>query len=171
VKAGVSLGEPNFFHTKIQGLLVNACTLHSFSTSSRSIPNKANHFEATPFGYSADPHTKQSVVCEEEAEAVVRMFKWADAGVTPSVIASCANALRWITGGGNPWTARQVLSILTNHTYAGLVVHGFAFRDGCHAALVDRELYHRVQNLIVGRRTGRPGRRARGLQERDDLRP
>ncbi len=117
---------------------------------------------ATPFGYSADPHTRQLVVCEEEAEAVVRMFKWADAGVTPSVIASCANALRWITGGGHPWTARQVPSILTNHTYAGLVVHGFAFRDGCHAALVDRELYHRVQNLIVGRRTGRPGRRGGG---------
>jgi len=114
---------------------------------------------ATPFGYSADRHTKQLVVCEEEAEAVLRMFKWADAGVTPSVIASCANALRWITGGGNPWTARQVLSILTNHTYAGLVVHGFAFRDGCHQALIDRELYHRVQNQIVGRRTGVPGRR------------
>jgi hypothetical protein len=45
--------------------------------------------------------------------------------------------LRWITGGGNPWTARQVRSILTNHTYAGLVVHGFAFRDGCHAVLAE----------------------------------
>ncbi len=114
---------------------------------------------ATPFGYSADRHTKQLVVCEEEAAAVIRMFKWAEAGVTPSVIASCANALRWITGGGNPWTARHVLSILTNHTYAGLVVHGFGFHEGCHPALVDRELYHRVQNLIAGRRTGIPGRR------------
>jgi DNA invertase Pin-like site-specific DNA recombinase len=114
---------------------------------------------ATPFGYFADRHTKQLVVCDEEAAAVARMFQWADAGVTPAVIASFANALRWITGAGNPWTARQVLSILTNHTYAGLVVHGFAFRDGCHQALVDRELYHRVQNLIIGRRTGVPGRR------------
>ena len=42
---------------------------------------------ATPFGYSADRHTKQLVVCEEEAAAVVRMFRWADAGVTPSAIA------------------------------------------------------------------------------------
>ena len=83
---------------------------------------------ATPFGYFADRHTKQLVVCVEEAAAVARMFQWADAGVTPAVIASFANALRWITGAGNPWTARQVLSILTNHTYAGLVVQGFAFR-------------------------------------------
>jgi len=113
---------------------------------------------ATPFGYFADRHTKQLVVCDEEAAAVARMFQWADAGVTPGVIASFANALRWITGAGNPWTARQVLSILTNHTYAGLVVHGFAFREGCHPPLIDREVYHRVQNLIAARRTGVPGR-------------
>ena len=87
------------------------------------------------------------------------MSKWAAGGVTPSVIASFANALRWITGGGNPWTARQVLSIITNHTYAGLVEYGFAFREDGHPALVDRELYRRVQNLIIGRRTGIPGRR------------
>ena len=43
---------------------------------------------ATPFGYFADRHTKQLVVCDEEAAAVARMFRWADAGVTPAVIAS-----------------------------------------------------------------------------------
>jgi site-specific DNA recombinase len=117
---------------------------------------------AVPFGYAADRHTKQLVVCDEEAGAVVRMFRWAEAGVTPSVIASYANALRWITGGGNPWTARQVLAILGNHVYAGLVMHGSRLREGCHAALIDREVYHRVQNLIAGRRTGVPRRRASG---------
>ena len=80
----------------------------------------------------------------------------------PSVIASYANALGWITGGGKPWTARQVLSTLTNHVYAGLVVHGFAFRPGCHAPLVDQDLYHRVQNLISGRRNRIPGQRGSG---------
>jgi len=35
-----------------------------------------------------------------EASAVVRMFQWASQGITPSVIASYANALGWITGGG-----------------------------------------------------------------------
>jgi site-specific DNA recombinase len=114
---------------------------------------------ATPFGYSADPHTKQLVVCDEEASAVVRMFGWAAQGITPSVIASYANALGWITGGGKPWTARQVLSILSNHVYAGLVEHGIGFREGCHPAVIDRDLYHKVQNLIVGRRTALPGRR------------
>jgi site-specific DNA recombinase len=117
---------------------------------------------ATPFGYSADRHTKQLVVCDEEAQAVVRMFRWAASGITPSVIASYANALRWTTGSGKPWTARQVLSILGNHVYAGLIVQGFGFRKGCHPELIDRELYHKVQNLIAGRRTGVLGRRGSG---------
>lgn len=117
---------------------------------------------AVRFGYAADPHTKQLVICDEEAQAIVRMFRWAASGVTPSVIASYANALGWITGGGNPWTARHVLSILKNHVYAGLVVHGFGFREGCHPALIDREVYHEVQNLIAGRRTGVPGRQGIG---------
>lgn len=119
---------------------------------------------AIPFGYAADLHTKQLVVCDEEAQAVVRMFQWAVAGVTPSVIASYANALRWITGGANPWTARQVLSILGNHVYAGLVVHGFGFREGCHPALIDREVYHKVQNLISARRTRVPGAQRTGTK-------
>jgi len=55
---------------------------------------------AVPFGYEADRHTKQLIVCDEEAQAVVRMFRWAESGVTPLVIAGYANALRWITEAG-----------------------------------------------------------------------
>ena len=117
---------------------------------------------AVPFGYEADRHTKQLVVCDEEADAVVRMFRWAESGVTPSVIADYANALRWITGGGNPWTARQVLAILGNPVYAGLVMHSSRLREGCHAALIDREIYDNVQNVIASRRTRVPGRQVSG---------
>ena len=114
------------------------------------------------FGYAADRHTKQLVVCDQEADAVVRMFRWAESGLTPSLIASYANGLRWITGGGNPWTARQVLAILGNHVDAGLVMHGSRLREGCHKALIDREVYDNVQNVIAGRRTRVPGRRVSG---------
>ncbi len=109
---------------------------------------------AVPFGYEDDRHTKQLIVSDEEAQTVVRMFRWAEAGVTPSVIAGYANALRWITGAGNPWSARQVLAILRNHVYAGLVMHDSRLREGCHPGLIDREVYDRVQNVIAGRRTG-----------------
>lgn len=56
--------------------------------------------------------------------------------VTPSAIAGYANALRWTTGGGNSWTARQVLAILRNHVYAGLVTHDSRLRQGCHPAQI-----------------------------------
>jgi len=130
--------------------------------SRRRAPISRHTGEESPvplFWYSADPHTKQLVVCEEEASAVVRMFQWAAQGITPSVIASYANALGWITGAGKPWTSRLVLSIIGNHVYAGLVEHGIGFRNGCHSAVIDRELVHQVQNLIVARRTTLPGRR------------
>jgi hypothetical protein len=45
---------------------------------------------AVPFGYAADPHTKQLVVCEKDADIVVRMFKWAQDGVAPANIAALA---------------------------------------------------------------------------------
>lgn len=117
---------------------------------------------AVPFGYSADPHRKQLIVCETDADSVVRMFKWAQAGVTPAGIASFANALGWRTGSGQPWTARQALATLSNHVYAGLIVDGFGLRAGSHPALIERDLYHEVQNVICGRRTRIPGTRALG---------
>ncbi len=43
-----------------------------------------------------------------------------------------ANAQGWRPRKGQPWTARQVLYTLTNHLYAGLVIDGYGFRDGCH---------------------------------------
>jgi site-specific DNA recombinase len=114
---------------------------------------------AVPFGYQADPHTKQLVVCQEEAAAVVRLFELAAKGVPPSVIATYANALRWVTGGGGPWTARQVLSILTNRVYVGYVAHRSGFRSGCHPALIDNEIFDTVQSQIVARRTRFPNSR------------
>lgn len=118
---------------------------------------------AVPFGYAADPRTKQLVVIPEEGEVVSTMFRWAAAKVRPSTIASYANAMGWRTRTGNPWTARQVPFTLTNHVYAGLVVDGYGFRDGCHEALVDRSVYHEVQNILAFRRTRKPGRRVEQL--------
>ena len=76
-------------------------------------------------------------------------FRWAADGVTRSVIATYVNSLGWIAGGGRPWTSRQALSILGNQVCAGMVIHGLAFRDGGHPALIDRDIYHKVQNWIA----------------------
>lgn len=113
---------------------------------------------AVPFGYAADPRTKQLIVVPEEGEIVSTMFRWAANKVRPSTISSYANAIGWRTRTGNPWTPRQVLFTLTNHVYAGLVVDGYGFREGCHKALIERSLYHDVQNILALRRTRKPGR-------------
>jgi len=111
-----------------------------------------------PFGYAADPRTKQLVVVPEEGEIVSRMFQWAAAKMPPSTIATLANAQGWRTRNNNRWTARQVLFTLTNYVYAGLVLDGNGFRDGCQQGLVERTVYHEVQNLLALRRTRKPGR-------------
>lgn len=118
---------------------------------------------AVPFGYAADPRTKQLVVIPEEGDMVSRMFQWAAAKVSPRSIASYANALGWRTRNDNPWTARQVRFTLSNYVYAGLVVEGYGFRDGCHKALVERSVYHEVQKLLAARRTREPGRGRRTI--------
>jgi hypothetical protein len=93
---------------------------------------------AVPFGCAADPRTKQLVVVPEEGGMVSRMFQWAAAKVSPKGIANYANALGWRTRNNSPWTARQLLFTLSNYVYAGLVVDGYGFRDGCHEALVEK---------------------------------
>lgn len=52
---------------------------------------------------------------------------------------------------------RQVLFTLTNYVYAGLVLDGYGLRDGCHEALIERPVYHEVQNVLALRRTRAPG--------------
>jgi DNA invertase Pin-like site-specific DNA recombinase len=112
-----------------------------------------------PFGYATDARTKQLVLVPEEAEIVTRMFELASAKVTPSRIANLADVFGWRTKNNNRWTARQILFTLSNYVYAGLVLDGFGFREGCHQGLVDKSVYHEVQNILAARRTRTPGRR------------
>ncbi|MCE5311500.1 MAG: recombinase family protein [Acidobacteriales bacterium] len=76
--------------------------------------------------------------------------------MTPSTIAAVGNAQGWRTRKGQPWNARHVLYMLTNHIYAGLVLDGYGFRDGCHQRLVERSFFHEVQNLLVLRSSRTP---------------
>ena len=52
---------------------------------------------AVPFGYEADPRTKQFFPSSSEAAVVKWMFDQAAAGKTPAEIADAANANGWRT--------------------------------------------------------------------------
>jgi site-specific DNA recombinase len=118
---------------------------------------------AVPFGYQADPRTKQLVVDEAEGECVTQFFEWAESGLAPSKIAGEANARGWTTKSGNPWTARQILATLKNHVYIGLISFGKGVGLGCHESLVKRTTFEAVQTIIANRRTGRSSGRNKPL--------
>lgn len=127
-----------------------------------------------PFGYDADPVTKQLVVNPDEARRVEAIFQMAADSMPPSEIAVAVNEMGWRTKrhtarrtgrvtGGNAWTPRQVLSLLSNPVYLGLFAHEDGTRPGRHQPIVPRELWDLAQGQIAERRTSRRARRKDGL--------
>jgi len=122
-----------------------------------------------PYAYQADPVTKQLVVLPQEARRVRKMFQMAADGTTPKEMAQVANKRGWRTkqrtsrngrvSGGGRWTARQVLAILSNPVYAGLIRAGDQLRPGAHEPIVDQELFDKVHSIIASRRTSSLGGR------------
>jgi hypothetical protein len=125
---------------------------------------------AVPFGYEADPRTKQLLQSAREAPVVKWMFEQAAAGRTPAEIADAANGKGWRTKettgsrtakhhGGSPWTARQVIATLRNPVHLGLFRGKCDFRIGLHEAIVTHELFAAVSAQLEARRTRTPGTR------------
>jgi len=110
---------------------------------------------AVPFGFRADPRTKQLVPVEGEAVIVRWMFDHAAAGETPAAIAAAANEGHR----ANIWTARRVLSTLRNPVYVGQFKDKSGTRIGHHEPIVNREVFDTVAAQLEGRRTRTPGRR------------
>ncbi|MCX5653881.1 MAG: recombinase family protein [Planctomycetota bacterium] len=134
-----------------------------------------------PYGYDADPVTKQLVPNAPESRRVRSIFKHAAAGKRPKQIAFVCNKQRWTTKvrvarrsgktvGGGRWTARQILAVLTNPVYVGQFATDDKPRPGCHEPIVGRELFDQVQGILAGRRTTeRRGRRRQGFPLRQKL--
>jgi DNA invertase Pin-like site-specific DNA recombinase len=122
-----------------------------------------------PYGYEADPVTKQLVPNPAEAPRAAAIFKRAANGELPKQIASDINGLGWPTKvyhskrsgkttGGGKWTARQIIDTLRNPVYVGRFSEGQESRDGCHEAIVDQATFDAVQQQLDSRRTTDPRR-------------
>ncbi len=128
---------------------------------------------AVPYGYDADPRTKQLVVNPAESSRVEAIFQMAADGVRPRDIAGSINELGWRTKvyevrrsgrkrGGNRWTPRQVLDTLANPVYIGLLRDRAKTRSGKHRPIIARETWELVRQQIEGRH---PTRKARGKKQ------
>ena len=133
-----------------------------------------------PFGYMADPTTKQLVAIPKEARRVTSDFRsrreWADPrrNCLPHQPPQMADQdLVERSGeqrGGGKWTARLVLQLLRNPVYIGKHREGKRARPGCHSTIVDSELFDRVQSILDGRRTvTNPKRRSQSFPLRGKI--
>lgn len=110
-----------------------------------------------PFGYLADPQTKQLVVDQPAAQVVRRIFRLAAGGNLPTEIAQIADEEGWATG---PWSARRILKLLSNPTYTGDIRDGDGTLPGQHTTIVTRRVFDQARDQVQKRRSRTPGRSA-----------
>lgn len=116
-----------------------------------------------PYGYVVDGKSKQLIIDRQAARRVRKMFELAAAGRLPTEIAEIVNQRRWRTrrdGGGGLWTPRQILKLLSNPTYAGMIRNGIRTLPGLHEAVVDPGLFQSVREAIESRRPSKRRRKA-----------
>jgi len=116
-------------------------------------------------GYDVAPEGGKLVVNEDEAARVRGIFELylEHQSLVETVKALDARSWttkRWITKkgherGGKPFNKNSLFHLLTNVLYLGKITHKDEVFEGEHAAIVDAEIFRRVQALL--RRNGRTG--------------
>lgn len=129
-----------------------------------------------PFGFECVRNQARSgytlKVNEAQAEIVRMIYKWYDEGTGKNIIANRLNDMGITTKRGNPWIPSSIWKILKSRLYIGDYVykkHTFTYKVidgkkqtirkkndspiialGCFPAIVDRDLWERVQDQIEG---------------------
>jgi site-specific DNA recombinase len=117
------------------------------------------------FGYDVDPRGSKLIVNEDEAVRVRTIFElYLEYQSMITTITELDRRgwvnKRWLTRrgherGGKQFTKTSLFKLLTNVTYTGKIRYKDEIHEGEHPAIVDRELWQRVQ-LLLGR-NGRTG--------------
>jgi len=116
-------------------------------------------------GYDVDPRGGRLVVNEEEAAQVRAIYQLylehkALIPVVQEIDRRGWRAKLWVTKkgnerGGKPFTKNSLFRLLTNVIYAGKVNYKGNIYDGEHDAIIDGDLWQRVQDAL--RKNGRTG--------------
>ena len=116
-------------------------------------------------GYDVDARGGRLLVNEEEAVRVREIFEvYLDRQslITASAVLNERGWItkRWITRkgreiGGKPFAKNNLFKMLTNRIYLGKITYKDEIHKGEHAAIVDEEIFERVQRML--KRNGRTG--------------
>lgn len=106
----------------------------------------------TPFGYQV--RDGDLVVDTGEAALVPEIFRlYAHRRLGTRAIAAELNKHGRRSRNGRPWSHMTVMTILRNRTYVGEVFFRDTWHEGSHKPLVDREVFARVEAILVERGT------------------
>ena len=120
------------------------------------VVNRHEHIGFAPYGYRTNPYTHKLEILEEEARWVRYMFQSVVDDVPYLQICKALRDSNVCTRKGCRWTNVQVMYVLTNKTYCGLLEvnldgkHGVY--DGNHPIIIAPDLFDRVQDIIAKRK-------------------
>jgi site-specific DNA recombinase len=108
-----------------------------------------------PIGYLNDPKSRTIVVDPHKAKLIQRMFKtYATGRYTFDQLHELVSSWKLTTHREKPIARSRLQSLLTNDFYLGLFHFNGETHEGAHEAIISRELYSEVQNVMS--RRGRP---------------
>lgn len=118
------------------------------------------HGSRPPLGYDADGDNNL-IVNQKEAKLVRKVFELYLKGIGRNKIAQHMNEYSRLKEGGK-WDAKSIMTIVTNHTYAGYnhfkpdhwTEDRRIIREGTHEPLVSREDFEKAQAYVLRRTNG-----------------
>ncbi len=103
-----------------------------------------------PMGYRRENGLLQ--IIESHVPAIKQIYKLYDKGLTTQEIAQRLNTndMPYINAHGKAkkWSYKEILRVLRQALYAGYVRDGEELHEGQHQAIVDRKLWHKVQEQV-----------------------
>ena len=116
-------------------------------------------------GYRVDRERRRLEVVPKEAEQVVVIFKLyrqlrSMSAVAKQLVNMGRHTKSFVTkagkvSGGKEWTIPAVHRVLRNKAYIGKVIYKDEVYEGEHEAIVDDELFEKVQQMLASRNCGR----------------
>ena len=104
-----------------------------------------------PFGYDLDKPTKTLIPNADAALVPVIFGKYLAEQVGAKALALWLNETGRRTATGKLWSAQQVLRLLRNPVYVGMIRHDGHDHPGKHPPLIDPDTYQRTQTLLDAR--------------------